>query len=207
MYRQRILLWSAFIMALSFFALGCVPSLPTIPSPIYAQNPPLAKKVHKIVKGETTKAEIIHLFGDPDYMADGADIKLHRNSLTGKKWADYQKWMADRHNNFRKKVQELQAATGEEEAPSSNPFHDKNSNPFRDSHSFDKLEKSRPYSSIDDEHIAFLYLESYDTLSGFCLGPILFQSSTNLENRLLIFINKKTDIVDEFAFREQFKVD
>lgn len=57
------------------------------------------------------------------------------------------------------------------------------------------LERSSPYSSIDDEHVVFLYIESR-------MQGVVHLSGSH--NKLMLFINKKTGLVDEFAYREQF---
>jgi hypothetical protein len=68
------------------------------------------------------------------------------------------------------------------------------------------LEALFPYSSIDDEHEAFVYLERNYTGRGAVVmgGAIKWSHATN---RLLLFINKKTGIVDEVAYHEEFTTD
>jgi hypothetical protein len=61
-----------------------------------------------------------------------------------------------------------------------------------------------PYSSIDDEHIAFLFLEQDSTSTRVSGGN--WETATR-HNRLLIFINKKTGTVDEYSYWEEFEAD
>ena len=76
----------------------------------------------------------------------------------------------------------------------------------------DEIARLQPYSSIDENHLALLYLESDRDVDVVWVPVILpiagggGKASTRL-NKLLIFINKKTGIVDEFSFREEFKVE
>ena len=61
-----------------------------------------------------------------------------------------------------------------------------------------------PYSSIDEDHVAFLYLEELNRGIVIIPGP---SWASDVTNRLLIFIDKKTNVVDEFAYREEFKAE
>jgi len=72
----------------------------------------------------------------------------------------------------------------------------------------DEWSKLLPYSSINDEHIVFLYLEIdsnwKDTFTYVPMNSKIYE--TILRNKMIFFINKKTGLVDEFAYREEFKV-
>lgn len=66
-----------------------------------------------------------------------------------------------------------------------------------------RLPKSEiPYSSIDLDHEAFYYLEVKST--GFFILPG-GGCMRIYRNRLLVFVDKKTGLVDEWNFREEFK--
>ncbi len=60
------------------------------------------------------------------------------------------------------------------------------------------------YSSIDDDRVALLYLETLST------GLLVVPGGGSVSyavNKLLIFVNKKTGIVEDFVYRGEFKTD
>lgn len=192
----RRIISSAIPILLLLFIQGCV---------IYFRDrvvhePPLAKNVPRIVKGQTTKVEVFEWFGVPDMLIDGVEITLFPESPMGQK---------------RAKIREMWIKYKEEVQKHENAFK-KSKYWYGPPSSIDpdwpeKAARLQPYSSIDDEHIALIFLESEIRLKGKinwylvrCTGHT---NATYYENRLLIFIDKKTNIVDEFAYREGFKVD
>ena len=148
-------------------------------------DPPLADRVGKLAKGKTTEAEVRAWFGVPDLKADGAEITLYSESAMGqyraKKRIEYTKY----NENIARKNWKLQ------------PF---------DAEVLDKLAKLQVYSSIDDEHIALLYLES-DQRTKAVWAPVGggFGKTNYRQNKLLIFINKRSGVVDHFSYKEEFK--
>jgi len=133
----------------------------------WLHNPPLSRNVSKIIKGQTTKEDVIRLFGPPDIEADGPTAKASPNLPL------FRMMQAAGPPKFRIEI----------EYPSVSPL---------------------PYSSIDDEHVALLYLEELTKGMVILPGP---SWASALRNKLLIFIDKKKNVVDEFAYREEFKAE
>lgn len=66
----------------------------------------------------------------------------------------------------------------------------------------DEYSKLMPYSSLDNEHVALLYMET--ALVG--LEAMMYGGEMRpLANKMFVMINKKTDIVAEFCYRQEFK--
>lgn len=131
----------------------------------WVHNPPLATNVSRIVKGQTTRAEILKYFGIPDIEADGANSKVNSTGPLAQLW------------EYRRRPDVLS-------------------------------EELFPYSSIDNKHVTFLYLE-FAGRGVFALAPLPFTSIagvrvTGYSNKLLVFIDKNTGVVDDFAYREEF---
>ncbi|MCI0557352.1 MAG: hypothetical protein MN733_02575 [Nitrososphaera sp.] len=147
-----------------FVILWCL-CLKGCPIPIdikWVHDPVLAKNVPRLIKGKTTREEVVRYLGPPDVEVDGTNVKANPAAPI-----------------FR--------IEGISSAFSAKVF-----------------EKSTPYSSMDAEHIAFIYIDRYAKGVIFLPGPG-WTSAHN--NKLLIFINKKTGLVDEFAYREELKAD
>ena len=64
------------------------------------------------------------------------------------------------------------------------------------------MEALTPYSSIDDDHIVLVYQE-YATGAWEREG-MAFRHRT-LYNKMFVMINKNTNLVDEFCYREEFR--
>jgi hypothetical protein len=133
----------------------------------FVHDPPLSRNVGKIVKGKTTREEILRIFGPPEIEADGPNAKASPN--------------LPEFRTIRESVP--RGFTIDIEYPTASPI---------------------PYSSIDDEHLAYVYLEDLQRGTVVIPGP---SWASNEKNILLIFIHKKTNVVDEFAYREQFKTE
>ncbi len=58
---------------------------------------------------------------------------------------------------------------------------------------------------MGNSDLAFFYMEH--KMKGFVVIPIGGGWGTYYRNKLLLFINKNKGVVDEFAYREEFKVD
>ena len=153
--------------------------------------PCLAKNLPKLVKGQTTRAEVLELFGVPDLQADGADITLYPESAMGqyraKKRAEWER-INEKYVEINKKSSQ--------------------NIPLVDPDYLHKIAMLQAYSSIDEEHVALLYLESdSNTTIAWVPTGAGYGKSNYRQNKLLIFINKETGIVDEFSYREEFKAD
>lgn len=132
----------------------------------WVHDPPLSRNLGKIVKGQTTRDEILRLFGPPDIEADGPRAKASANLPL-----------------FRMLREATPRTEIQIEYPAVSPT---------------------PYSSIDSDHVAFLYLEEANEGVVMLPGP---SWASSRKNKLLIFIDKRTNLVDEFAYSEQFKAE
>ncbi|MCI0400374.1 MAG: hypothetical protein L0Z68_03605 [Gammaproteobacteria bacterium] len=135
----------------------------------FVHEPTLATNAPKIVKGQTTRKEILKYFGPPDIEADGAQSKVSSNMPLIMMYRQY------RSNNLPSDI---------------------------------GSEGLFPYSSIDDEHISFFYVEHCYKYTTQAFVPVLnvgAYTHRQFFNKLLILISKKTNMVDEFAFREEFE--
>jgi len=147
-------------------------------------SPILASNVPKLVKGTTTRSEVMQWFGVPDLQADGSRITLYPESPMGQYRLHGRARLIEQQSQFGKK------------GSLANPL-------AIDPDIYEKIARLRPYSSIDDAHVALLYEEMYYlSQSASRVGK-----DSHLRNQLLIFINKATDIVDDFAYREEFRAD
>ncbi|MCI0400377.1 MAG: hypothetical protein L0Z68_03620 [Gammaproteobacteria bacterium] len=157
-----------FVMALS----GCSSGRGVLVA--ITHEPTLATEVPKIMKGRTTKGEVLKHFGMPDIEADGANSTVNANMpLVLMYGATY----------------ELAGV----------PIRPNPSN----------LMKLYPYSSIDEGHIVFVYEEFCHKGGDVVFVPVVnVGASTTYQffNKLLIWINKRTELVDNYAFREEFTV-
>lgn len=157
----------AIILAAVLALVGCGAGLP----PKFLHEPALATNVPQIVKGQTTKEEVLEYFGMPDIEAHGAHSKVSSNMALILMYKDPKQRIPMVADNI-------------------------------------GVEGLFPYSSIDDEHIAFVYLEHCVNPTTETFVPVVNVgtfTSYQFFNRLLIFIDKATGLVDEFAFREEFE--
>jgi hypothetical protein len=155
---------------------------------VFTHSPPLAEKARKIQKGKTTRIQLETMLGVPDVLAEGSHTTLFPNSVMG--------LMRQEKRNHCYKIKERGAKISSEVT--------------FDPDWYRKFAELEPYSSIDDNHIAFLYLEYEMTLKGGWIGFPVGISKINVrinKNRLLVFVNKTTGLVDEFAYGEEFKVE
>jgi hypothetical protein len=153
-------------------ALGCVPKK------VLVHNPPLGRNVHQIVRGQTTKSQILARFGLPDIEADGSRSKVNANTPLAIWWGEY-----------------LKAAP--------------------------EWTDAMPYSGIGSNQEALFYVEFFakgilGTVRGARDVPMLTLANEGAagvyrgevaRNRLLVLINRDTGIVEDFAYREEFKGD
>jgi hypothetical protein len=153
-------------------------------------DPPLAENVPKIVRGQTTRAQILDYFGIPDLEAQGSTVILHDDSMMGK------------HRLKTKRRLERAAKSAERfktnsEAPRASPTS-----------WYDRLMGFRAYSSIDNDHVAYLYEELEERyIAGMTFGlPVAIGGADYRirRNKLLVLINKHTEVVDEFGYRQEF---
>jgi hypothetical protein len=147
---------------------------------VVLHDPPLERNVHRVVKGTTTRTEILNWFGVPDILADGNLITLYPESAMGQ---------------YRARMRaELEKNKADMEKAGLNI----------DPEFMDKVAKLQPYSSIDDEHVALLYVEMKveSTPTGRLSGETVCYT-----NKVLFFINKNTGIVDEFSSHFEFRAD
>lgn len=153
-------------MVIALGLVGCIQGIPYK----FIHQPVLAANVPKIIKGQTTREQILKFFGPPDIEADGAQSKVNSNMPL---------IMMYRESGFKN------------ELPSGL-----------------RLERFFPYSSIDEEHIAFFYLEhcyKYKLQTFVPVANVIANTVDQFFNKLLILINKNAGVVDEFSFREEFK--
>ena len=130
----------------------------------WVHTPPLATNVAKVVKGQTTRGDVLRMFGPPDIEADGPTAKAN-----------------DSLPRFRM-LTETGAKVG-----------------IRVDH---RSASPVPYSSIDDDHVLFVYIEEAHRGTVVLPGPSWGSMRRNV---LLIFMQKKTGLVDELTYREEFK--
>ena len=192
MNTKKILYVLIFLILLLIFLQGCFSSF----RETVVHDPPLAQNVSRLVKGKTTRSEVLEWFCVPDLQADGADITLYPHSAMGefrqKKRAEIEKQNKYILEYNKKKRYRKSRITS----------------PLGDPDWWDKYAKLQAYSSIDEEHVALLYLES-DSKVGVAWVPTGagYGKYNYRLNKLLIFIHKETGIVDEFSYREEFKAD
>jgi len=129
-----------------------------------AHKPALGVNVGKLIKGRTTKAEVMQLFGEPDVHAIGPESRANPNMPT---------------------LKGMREAGRAEEAA-----------------------KMYVYSSIDPEQEAFFYVEQKGEgalgwiplpMGGAVAGNVSYST-----NKLLIFIDRKSGLVREFWYRQEF---
>ena len=161
-------------------------------------DPPLAYNIDKVVKGKTTNNKILEWFGVPYLMADGPEITFYPNSPYCQMRAKQKEELIELKKQIEKNKDKY------------NHYEIGGSLSNMDVDIYDRIDRLQPYSSIDNEHIALLYLE-VDLLmvSRFIPSPVS-RFSTDLNycvNRLLFLIDKKTGIVDEFSYWQEFKVE
>lgn len=152
-------------------------------------DPPLARNVPKIVRGQTTRAQILQYFGVPDLEAHGSTVTLHDDSVMGKE-----------RQKLKQLLESAQMTTeqyntdGERRTVSGTDL-------------FDEMARLWAYSSIDEDHVAYLYWETESRGGGWIIPlPIMIVSvdARWLRNKLLVLINEHTGVVDEFGFRQEF---
>lgn len=194
MNTNKLAFWWVFLTLQLIFTQSCVTSYHD--QVVY--DPPLAKNIPKIVKGQTTQTEVMQWFGVPHLQADGAEITLYSESPMGLHRAKARETLIKR----KKQLQEMEKSGHQRLGWTSSSI---------DPDMWEKVAKLQPYSSIDDEHIALLYLEMDSKIKNIStIGLPIYASrgsSIYRVNKLLIFINKKTGVVDEFSYWQEFKVD
>ena len=157
---------------------------------LLVHDPPLARNVSKIVRGETTREQVLRYFGVPDYEVRGNIVTLREDSMMGR---HYQEVKERTEEAFRRA--QRNGAVGQPQMTGGTA-------------GMDQAVGLGAYSSIDDDHIAYLYLETEASYSAWALPlPNIMVARTNArahQNRLLILINKHTGLVDEFGFRHEF---
>lgn len=153
-------------------------------------DPPLADNVPKIARGETTREQVLGYFGVPDYEVRGTIVTLREDSMMGRHYQEVKERMEEAFRRAERNgaVRPPQMAGG--------------------TAGMDQAVGMGAYSSIDDDHIAYLYLETEASYSAWALPlPHVMVVRSNVrarQNRLLILINKHTGLVDEFGFRQEF---
>jgi len=125
--------------------------------------PPLATNVPRIVKGQTTRAEVLDWFGEPDLETEQGQAKANLNMAMIRSY-----WPAD---------------TGIPEPLKAD------------------LERAFPYSGIDENHEALLYVEQRNTSVLILPGG---GTAHRYVNRLLLLVNRKTAVVDGFWYQAEF---
>jgi hypothetical protein len=163
-------------------------------SQTFTHEPPLAAGMTRLVKGITTRNEVLRYFGEPDLEVAGSvvtiapDGPMRRIAVMASEMAA----QAIEHPSARK--------PGAKEP--------------RQERGFDPNEWMRlhPYSSIDDEHTALIYWEvdsqwqltTPPPLLPFALFWSVRIRETVLRNQLLIFVNRRTGLVETFSYQEEF---
>lgn len=125
-------------------------------------DPPLARNIDNLVEGQTTRIDILRMFGEPDVHADGPNATVSDNH-------PMLRWDTDK--------------------------------PLPDKRFIEEFKQAHPYSSIDDRHEAFFYLETLGR--GFVVFPGGGTASSYI-NKLLIFVDKESGTVDRFYYWEEF---
>jgi hypothetical protein len=150
-------------------------------------DPPLAQNVSKIVRGTTTREQVLEYFGVPDYEVRGNVVTLRDDSMLGQHYREIRERMEQAYQHAARNGQP-QMANG--------------------ATMMDQAANRGAYSSIDDAHIAYLYEETETLYSAWALPfPDIMVVRSNVrthQNRLLLLINKHTGLVDEFGFRREF---
>lgn len=152
-------------------------------------DPPLARNVQKIIRGQTTRAQILQYFGVPDLEAHGSTVTLHDDSVMGKE--------------RQKMKQLLESAQMALERYNT----DGGGRPASGTDMFDEMARLWAYSSIDQDHVAYLYWEE-ESRGGVWVIPLPAMIAgfdvQARHNKLLVLIDKHTGVVDEFGFRQEF---
>ncbi len=159
-------------------------------------DPPLARNVPKIVRGQTTGTQILQYFGVPDLEAHGPKVTLHDDSVMG------------RQRQKTKEALERAEIAAEEYGIGVGRLK------ADETDFLDEAARLWAYSSIDEDHVAYLYWEES------CRGEVMFlpvplpwinsslffggSDARVRQNKLLVLINKHTGVVDEFGFRQEF---
>ena len=179
---------------------GCSPhsqNLSIMKQAVY--DPPLSRHAGQIIKGKTTRAEILEWFGVPYLEADENKVTLFPDSPLALERKKNQEALA----RFKETYKEY-CYFGQ--ADSANSSTENIDNDY-----YEKVASLHPYSSIDDAHVVLLFLESKSSTESGQTGdtPAISHQLTTFTyyNRLLVFIDKKTDIVDQFSFREEFSAE
>lgn len=75
---------------------------------------------------------------------------------------------------------------------------------------FDEMARLWAYSSIDEDHVVYLYWETESHGGGWMIPLIVIPTRITssdvrvLQNKLLVLINRHTGVVDEFGYRQEF---
>jgi hypothetical protein len=159
-------------------------------------DPPLARNVRNIVRGQTTKEQVLGYFGIPDLEAQGATVILHDDSMMGRKRHQMKRNLAradEAQDHLNGSLARLNGSRNPQ-TPSAAAL-------------YDERVRLRAYSSIDDEHIAYLYEETDEWyVAGIAYPLAIGGADYRIRwNRLLILINRHTGVVDEFGYRQEFK--
>ncbi len=150
---------------------GCMSYSSYSDSVVY--DPPLARNVDRIVKGETTHSQILGFFGVPSLEVRGSNVIFHDDSPMGQSWL----------KSMAKSINGTTLSRSE------------------------RIKQLLPYSSIDDQHVALLYLESDVQYNQGWIPGMGAAHGAALSNRLLVFIDRRTGVVDEFGYLQEFKAD
>ena len=191
MFERRRSIFCLLMVVVFLFVQGCVHRY----SDIFVHDPPLVQNVTKLVRGKTTGTEILSLFGTPDFEADGAEDTVNTDSTMGEQRAA----MKSKCEDYNRLIEKNKYVAN---LPKCDPG------------CYEESARLLAYSSIDEDHIAYLYVEtSWRRRNATYFVPVgvpgAYSKSTNdvRINRLFILVNKHTGLVDNFAFREEFKAD
>lgn len=161
-------------------------------------DPPLGRNIPKIVRGQTTQAQILEYFGIPDLEAQGATVILHDDSMMGRK-----------RQQMRRNLERMDKSQARLSTFLLVPSGNRDTQTPSAAKLYDEQVRLRAYSSIEEDHIAYLYEETDERyLAGMTFGLPVCVGGADYRirwNRLLILINGHTGVVDEFGYREEFK--
>lgn len=156
----------------------------------FAHDPPLARNVARIECGRTTRAEVLECFGRPDFEVHGSCVTHNPDGPMGRYYERL------RLSNVR--MRRIAGgtprlwSTDEDRA-----FGERWLTRFLG---------LRAYSSIDDDHVAYLYEELEGWAGwGFTVPTVAGGSHMQIrQNRLLVLIDVHTDVVDMYGYRHEF---
>jgi hypothetical protein len=153
----------------------------------FVHNPPLADRISRVMEGKTTRQKVIQYLGQPDLVVDGTSMTIQRDGTLG---------LFREALHHKKRGMEQTFARTSFIGPKTKPTVQ-----------FDPVvwEELQPHSSISDRFIAFVYWE-VDITYQQVQSPIGMRGWHNvLRNKLLVLIDKETDVVELISYREEFK--